>query len=152
MSQKSLLGETPPALHVLLSEKGLGELPHMAPSILCHETPLPEVNSALILGSGSQGSALLCQAGQDNLLIPKPIACCSPSCLQRISAALLGITSVPPWPVSSPDLLQISGALEPQLCAVNSCQCCKSLLLHWRACSFCVSLGPPCHHGDVFSC
>lgn len=36
--------------------------------------PFLETNPALFLGSGSQGSVLLCEAGQDNLLIFEPIA------------------------------------------------------------------------------
>lgn len=55
-------------------KKGPGKLLCAAPSVLCCKTPFLEVNSALIWALASQGSVLLSEAGQDNLLISESIA------------------------------------------------------------------------------
>lgn len=55
-------------------KKAPGKLLCEAPSVLCYKTPFLEVNSALIWASASPGSVLLCEAGQDNLLISESIA------------------------------------------------------------------------------
>lgn len=62
----------------MLGEEGLGRHHPEAPCVLCCQTSFLEVNSVLISGSASHRSALLCEGGQDNLLISESITLSQP--------------------------------------------------------------------------